>query len=209
MKDGTGLFMPQMKKPAKTCVKHWMYDTYITKDLVADVDAHYHTNPTGAARGIAGLSMGGLGAWAIGMRHPDVFAAAASHSGFLGILYQGPHPYVAGQVKLADGIEGGRGANELEGYVRSVYGADRATWAANDPELLVAKVQPGKPALYLDCGTEDGFHFFDQAAYIHDQLNARHIEHAYFLGPGGHDFGFWAPRERESLKWLQEHVARP
>jgi len=209
MKDGTGLFMPQMKNPKKTCVKQWHYETYITKDLVGDVDAHYHTNATGAARGIAGMSMGGLGAWALALRHPDEFAAAASHSGYIGILYQGPHPYVAGKVQLIPAFAPGSTGNDLIDYVVGVFGRDHAKWEAFDPELLISKVAPGKPALYLDCGTEDEFKFQDVAAYAHDTLNARKIEHAYFIGPGHHNFEFWRPREAESLTWLREHVAKP
>ena len=209
MKDGTGLFMPQMKNPKKTCVKQWHYETYITKDLVGDVDAHYHTNATAAGRGLAGMSMGGLGAWSLALRHPDEFGAAASHSGYLGILYQGPHPYVAGKVQLIPAFQPGSTGNDLIDYVVSVFGRDHAKWEADDPELLIAKMTPGKPALYLDCGTDDEFKFQDVAAYIHDTLTARHIDHAYFIGPGHHNFEFWRPREPESLTWLRDHVAKP
>jgi len=63
---------------------------------------------------------------------------------------------------------------------------------------------PGALALYLDCGTEDGL--VDQAAYAHDLLTARHIEHAYVLGPGVHDYAFWGPRVRESLAFVRDHT---
>ncbi len=212
LKDGTGLFAPQMKNPKKTCVKHSMYETYIIKDLLADVDATYRTIANGSARGIAGMSMGGLGAWQLAMRHPDLFAAAASHSGAIGLTYKGPRPYVPGHpndVTFQDAPPKSATGNDMIDWVVGIYGHDKANWSAHDPELLLQKVEPGKPALYLDCGTEDEFHFFDQAAYIHDALLARHIEHAYFIGPGNHSFKFWAPREVESLRWLQSHVAKP
>ncbi|MEO8552135.1 MAG: alpha/beta hydrolase family protein [Kofleriaceae bacterium] len=206
LKDGTGLFMPSTKNLKKTCVKQAHYETYIVKDLIGDVDGHYRTN---GARGIAGLSMGGLGAWSLGLRHPDLFAAAASHSGYLGLLYKGPHPYVAGKVEMIPAFSPGATGNEMIDYVIGVFGRDRAAWEADDPELLIQKMTPGKPALYLDAGTEDEFHFQDVATYIHDQLTARHIDHVFFIGPGHHNFDFWAPREVESLKFLQEHVAKP
>lgn len=207
MKNGTGLFIPQQQDPASTCVKHFAYETYITKDLIADVDAHYHTNATGQGRGIAGMSMGGLGAWELGLRHPDLFAAAASHSGYIGMLYKGPHPYEKGKATFI--TVASKAPNPMVQWVVSIFGTDLANWKSHDPEELITKMTPGKPALYLDCGTEDEFHFQDAAQYIHDVLTERHIEHAYFIGPGGHNFGFWGPRELESLKWLQEHVAKP
>jgi len=209
IRNGTGLLNPTMQDPATTCVRHFAYETYITKDLIADVDAHYHTNATGQGRGIAGMSMGGLGAWGLGLRHPDLFAAAASHSGYIGTLYKGPHPYEKGKVSFITVDDAGKAPNPLIQWVVSIFGADVANWKAHDPEDLITKMTPGKPALYLDCGTEDEFQFNDTAQYIHDVLTERHIEHAYFMGPGGHNFGFWGPREIESLKWLQEHVAKP
>lgn len=209
MKNGTGLLNPTMQDPASTCVKHFSYETYIIKDLIADVDAHYHTNATGQARGIAGMSMGGLGAWELGLRHPELFAAAASHSGYIGMLYKGPHPYEKGMVELSKLDDTRQVTNPMVQWVVSIFGTDLANWKAHDPEELITKMTPGKPALYLDCGTEDEFHFQDATQYIHDVLTVLHLEHAYFIGRGGHDFGFWGPREIESLKWLQEHVAKP
>lgn len=210
LKTGEGLFMNgrAANEPHQThCVKHWMYETYITKDLIADVDGHYHTNATREGRGIAGLSMGGLGAWMLGLRHPDLYAAAASHSGYLGLVYGGPHPYTGNTRVTLGTLKDFPKGNPMIDYVVGVFGPDIASWNAHDPEQLVHKVEQDRPALYLDCGTEDEFAFMDVAAWIHDQLDERHIKHAYYVGPGHHNFDFWRPREVESLSWLREHVA--
>jgi putative tributyrin esterase len=209
MRDGTGLFLRQMQSRPKTCVRHHAYETYITKDLVGDVDAAYRTLARRDARAIAGLSMGGFGALQLAMRHPDLFVAAASHSGVDALLYGGPHPYVAGKVVQSDVRSWGAGAAEIGAWVRAIFGSDLATWQAYDPAALIAKLAPGQLALYLDCGTEDGFALNDGASYLHDLLVARHYDHAFFLGPGGHDFNFWIARLPESLKFLRAHVAKP
>jgi S-formylglutathione hydrolase len=52
------------------------WEDFIVRDLVSYVDAHYRTLGDAAHRGIAGHSMGGYGALRLGMRHPDIFAAA-------------------------------------------------------------------------------------------------------------------------------------
>jgi enterochelin esterase-like enzyme len=66
------------------------YEDYIVKDLVAYVDSHYRTIPDAASRGVGGHSMGGYGAFVLGMKHPDVFSATYSLSpccmGFVGDL---------------------------------------------------------------------------------------------------------------------------
>ncbi|MBI5059956.1 hypothetical protein HZB60_09300 [candidate division KSB1 bacterium] len=51
------------------------WESFIVRDVVSYVDAHYRTLPAPAARGISGHSMGGFGALFLAMRHPDVFGA--------------------------------------------------------------------------------------------------------------------------------------
>ena len=50
------------------------WDTFISRDVVDYVDAHYRTQADRLHRGIAGQSMGGFGALSLAGRHPDVFA---------------------------------------------------------------------------------------------------------------------------------------
>jgi len=205
--NGAGLLDPGAPKH-RTCVRHRRYETYIVKDLVADVDATYRTIASRDGRAIAGLSMGGFGALQLAMRHKDLYAAAASHSGVDALLYRGPHPYAPGKAELlADVSHAWSEVEPLGAWVRGIFGPDLASWQAHDPAALVATLAPGELALYLDCGTEDGFLLHDGAQYLHELLTAKHIDHAFFLGPGRHDFEFWRPRLPESLAFLVAHVA--
>jgi S-formylglutathione hydrolase FrmB len=209
MKNGSGLFLPGQPR-ATTCVKKRAYEDYIVKDLIAHVDTTYRTIASRDGRGIAGISMGGYGALMLGLRHPDLFAAAASHSGVDSLLYAEPHPYKKGAAVLAtDMATWGKDLGEFGAWMRGIYGADLANWQAHDPPSLVAKRKTGLPAIYLECGTEDEFHLQDGMQYLHDVLLEHGIEHAYFIGPGKHDAEFWKPRLFESLKFLAEKVARP
>ena len=125
-------------------------------------------------------------------------------------MFGGPYPYPAGhpeQAKLVDDVKKwGEDAGAIGAWIRGVFGADRKTWEALDPALLAQQLPKGRLALYLDCGTEDGFGLNNGATYLHDLLAARGIEHEFFLGPGGHDFGFWGPRLPHSLAFLRDHV---
>ncbi len=51
------------------------WEDFISRDLVAYVDRTYRTIPQAGARGLAGHSMGGYGAFLLGLRHPEVFGA--------------------------------------------------------------------------------------------------------------------------------------
>jgi S-formylglutathione hydrolase FrmB len=57
------------------------YETHLCDELIAAVDAQFRTVAAREARAIGGKSSGGFGALVLGMRHPDLFAAIASHAG--------------------------------------------------------------------------------------------------------------------------------
>jgi S-formylglutathione hydrolase FrmB len=210
MKDGIGLFMAARQPHDATCVHARSYETYIAKDLVGWVDAHYRTIPRRDGRAIAGLSMGGFGAMELALRHPDEFAAAASHSGAIAMLYRGPRPFAPGKTELLTNMSDFGGAvGPIGTWIRGLFGADIATWKAHDVVELAGKLAPGKVALYFDCGTEDDFALQDNLQYVHEALTAKHIEHEYFLGPGKHDFAFWTARVPKSLAFLRDHTVKP
>ncbi|HEY4241180.1 MAG TPA: alpha/beta hydrolase-fold protein [Kofleriaceae bacterium] len=208
MKDGTGLIDGSEPK-AQTCVHARKYETYMTKDLVTWVDGKYRTIAKKEGRAIAGLSMGGYGALMLAMRHPDMFAAAASHSGVDSLIYQGPRPYVAGKEQVMTGdfaAKVGKALGPIGAWIAGTFGKDDANWLAHDPTTLATKLQPGQLAIYLDCGTEDDFGLDGAAGYLDHVLTQQKIEHTLFLGPGKHNFDFWGPRLHESLKFLAAHV---
>ena len=209
MKDGTGLFLPQRIKKSR-CIRASKYETYITKDLVGWVDATYRTLATREGRAIAGLSMGGFGALQLAMRHPDLFVAAASHSGVDALLYGGPIPYAKGKViTITDVKTWGDGLGPFGAWIRGIFGPDLATWQGYDPATLAAKLDKSGPALYVDCGTEDEFLLHNGMQYLHDLLTEKGIEHAYYIGPGHHNFDFWSVRVKHSLEFLRGKTAKP
>lgn len=206
MKTGEGLFFPVQPLSTK-CVKTPAYESWITKDLVAWTDATYRTIAAKQGRAIVGLSMGGFGALQLAMRHKDLYAAAGSHSGVDALLYKGPFPYEKGKVELFTQVA--EPDDMIVKWLVRLFGKDIANWRAHDPAHLVAELQPGELALYLDCGTEDIFKLDNGARYLHDLLEAKNIAHTFYIGPGKHDFSFWTPRLSESLKFLAANVSAP
>jgi len=51
------------------------WETFIVRDLVSYIDAHYRTIPRRMSRGLAGHSMGGYGTIRLGMKFPEVFSS--------------------------------------------------------------------------------------------------------------------------------------
>lgn len=191
------------------CVREAKYEDYIVQDLVGHVDATYRTVPERRARSIGGLSMGGFGALKLAMRHPQLFGSVASHSGVAALLYTGPFPYEKGKVVLGDDPQAWiTSPGDFGVLFGNVFGTDIATWRANDPAVLAQQVDNGDLAIYIDCGTEDEFRLHNGAAYLHEVLEERGVEHFFELMPGKHALAFWADRIDDSLAFHAAYWAR-
>ena len=57
------------------------YEDYLITEVVPFVDDRLRTLPERDSRGVLGKSSGGYGALTLAMKHPEVFSAAACHSG--------------------------------------------------------------------------------------------------------------------------------
>ncbi len=202
---------PAGAEPAATyCVPWPHYDDYIARDLVAWVDAHYRTLADRRHRGVAGLSMGGYGAVALALAYPDVFSAAASHSGVVSPLQQGQGP--DGVMRYPPSIDSLRTAipPALWAIMEPAFGKDTAAWYARDPIRLAARLQArdrtSLPALFIDCGVSDPFigenRAFDRG------LRALGIPHEYAEWPGSHTWSYWRRHSAESAAWMAHQLAR-
>jgi len=192
------------------CVEHSRYETYVAVDLVRHVDSTYRTRGERAHRAVAGLSMGGYGAMAIALGHPDLFAAAASHSGVLSPLYAGPHPFVppARYATGYDSLRAGWGNGFLWGTIAPALGPDTAAWFARDPARRAARLVAADtpvPALFIDVGAHDGL--VDQSRAFAWELTRLGIPHAYAEWPGEHNWRYWYAHVGESLRWIAERIA--
>lgn len=66
------------------------YETYIAKELVAQIDSTYRTLPSRESRGIMGCSMGGVGTFHLAWKYPDVYSVAVPMSGLMYDLEHDP-----------------------------------------------------------------------------------------------------------------------
>ena len=199
----------RIEAPDRHCVERQRYDEYIARDVVAFVDARYRTLPAREHRGIAGLSMGGYGALSLALHFPDVFSAAASHSGVLAPLYTGPRPF-AEPARFAATVDEVRPtAGGFWPRYLNYWGTDLGRWHEADLARTAEALQRRRvtmPALFIDCGVDDGF--IDQNRALHSELTRMRIEHAYKEWPGAHSWRYWSTHVRESLAWMGTRIAR-
>jgi S-formylglutathione hydrolase FrmB len=195
--------------PATYCVPHQRYDDYVAKDLVRFIDAHFRTRADKEHRGIGGLSMGGYGALALALRYPDVFSAGASHSGVVAPMYIGPKPFVAPAKFVSTTSELQTVAGAYGQRFVTYWGMDLERWRQADvlrTAMALHERRAAIPALFFDCGTEDGL--IDQNRALHSELTRLGIAHSYAEWPGAHTWRYWSTHVRESLAWMGGRIGR-
>lgn len=193
--------------PSRYCVLTHRYDDWIARDLVAHVDARYRTRADRAHRGIAGLSMGGVGALDAALRHPDVFSAAMSHSGVVSVLYAGAHPF-SPPARYASSLDSLHApATSWKRRFTMALGEEIERWRAYEPAVLAERLQRSggaMPALRFDCGTEDAL--LDENRALHWELSRLGVAHEYSEWPGAHSWRYWHDRSPAGLAWMLARI---
>jgi enterochelin esterase-like enzyme len=113
------------------------WDEFESKELVEYLDKNYRTLPNRESRGIAGHSMGGYGAFKIGMLHPEVFSSIYALSpGLLAMVKEfGPNSTSFKDIQNVKTIE-----DLKKTYYPKVLVAVGRAWSPN----------PNKPPFYCD-----------------------------------------------------------
>ncbi len=145
------------------------YETFISNELIAYIDAKFPATPQRHKRAITGLSMGGHGALWNAFRHTDVFGAAGSMSGGVDIR---PFP-----------------RNWDMGRQLGEYHISPKVWDAHTVINQLDKLKNGDLAIAVECGYDD--FFFEVNNALHQALLTRKIGHDYTVRPGRHDWPYW------------------
>lgn len=141
---------------------------------------------------IAGLSMGGYGAFKAAFTKPEQYGAAASLSG--GLIQELEDLNTPGDVE-----------EPVKLWRQNVYGENETELNPETEDLRVILEKQMKagvklPALYQCCGTED--FIYQSNVKFRDYMRALGVDFTYEEGPGVHNFDFWDPYIRKILNWL-------
>jgi putative tributyrin esterase len=180
--------MPNVHRSFYCDMEHgYKYWTFISEELPRLAGSFFNISDRREDTFVAGLSMGGYGAFKLALNHPDRYAAAASLSGVLDMAARAVHP------------PGDRSAD-----IELVFGAHADIAGSGDDLLARAKavshLPDPKPSLYQCCGTddflyEDNIKFRDQAQYLGLDLT-------YEEEPDDHNWGYWDQQIQKVLDWL-------
>ena len=167
--------------------KYWQF---ISEELPAVVRDLFPLSSDRKDNYLAGLSMGGYGAFKLALTHPERYAAAASLSGALDIrAVTRPRSDRDNRIWLAE--------------IRTVFGdLSKVPGSKHDLFRLTKKVAKGhvKPRLYQCCGTED--HLYADNIRFRDAVSKLPLDLTYEEGPGEHNWAYWDKMIQNVLAWM-------
>src|SRR5205085_727711 len=173
------------------------FESYFVEELIPDVDRRFRTVAAREGRAVAGLSMGGYGSLKFGLKHPELFAFAASMSGALSV------PSWPLDATTPDWVRPS---------IARVYGpAGSDVRRANDIFRIAREMPPdvraSLPYFYLDCGTED--FLISNSRDFSALLIEKKIPHEFRELPGTHSWPYWDRQVQEILKLAAQKLSAP
>jgi S-formylglutathione hydrolase FrmB len=161
------------------------YWTFLTEELPELVHSFFSLSDRPEDTYVAGLSMGGYGAFKWALRQPERFAAAACLSGAVHI----------------DNLRSGRISVDDPKMFDRVFGDAQVEGSADDLFHLVRQADAARlPPLHLCCGTEDVL--YDDNQLFAEACAVAGVQVTTDFGPGAHDWDYWDAKIQDVLAWL-------
>lgn len=162
------------------------YFDYLSSEVPELCKSYFPISETPEETFVAGLSMGGYGAFKLALSQPQNYAAAASLSGALDLSALAHH------------------REELLPEWASVFGPENTLAGTEDDLLHLAATSAASgvalPKLYQCCGTEDYLYPANQNFRAQAQKQGLPLD--YYEGPGDHEWGYWDREIQNVLEWL-------
>lgn len=163
------------------------YWTFISEEVPALSQFYFPISAQREESFVAGLSMGGYGAFKVALRQPERYAYAASLSGALDLDHR---------------------FTEVEPDRQREFGwiyGDLSTFRGSENDLLhlasqLAASGAPQPRFYQCCGTED--FLYEGNLRYRNHIQSLQFDLTYEEGPGEHEWGYWDQQIQRVLAWL-------
>lgn len=171
----------------------------IAKDLISFVDKKYRTINNKNSRAIGGLSMGGYGALAIGLKNVNLFGFIFSTAGCINFCqniknetardtldWNSPQLWSDGDKKI-DVINFSTQKQRTPQGLVFKTAADADVY---DPYILLDKTDSALlPFIHIDCGNKD--EFIKDANQFVEKVNAKTKRYSFITFIGEHEVPYW------------------
>ncbi|MFC5648508.1 alpha/beta hydrolase [Paenibacillus solisilvae] len=181
---GIAVVMPSAQRSFYTDMEQGMkFWSFISEELPAIARSFFPLSDRKEDNFVAGLSMGGYGAFKLALTHPDRYQAAASLSGAMDLSHL--NEFAPDDFKKIFGT-----LDQYQGSKNDLFNLAREAAALGE----VA------PLLYQCCGTED--FLYAENIQFRDHAEQLKLPITYEEEPGNHDWGYWDLKIQRVLEWL-------
>lgn len=166
------------------------YYTFFTKELPEMICTLFPVSRKREDTYVAGFSMGGYGAWYLGLSRPDLYSKAASMSGALDIV----STYANNK---SGSIDGPFDWEAIFGTPDTLEGSSADLFRLYDNCAAAGQI----PDLYQACGTKD--FLYQMNLDVKKRMEEKGAQITYEEESGsGHEWDFWDKYIRHILHWI-------
>ena len=168
------------------------YEDYFFTELIPSVEKHWRVDKGKDDRAIAGISMGGQGAFYYAMKYPESFSACCPMGGAFNFT-----DLAAVQIdrKIADADTA---KNDLDTLLQKT--------AERHATVDLVGQQNAVVRFYFDCGEQDGLLKINRELDV--KMQELDIPHEFRTRPGGHDWQCWQDALPDVLEFISAAVGR-
>jgi S-formylglutathione hydrolase FrmB len=163
------------------------YEDYILQEVMPEAEALLGVSPV-VQRHIAGVSMGGIGALQMGLRHPERFTSIACISGVVMTREMANDMMDSVLIRLLVPVERIWGDGTDDAFSDSI-----------NPYRLV-ETESSLPRIFLAFGKEESEKIRHTTSLFHAHLEKRSVPHEMVIYNGEHNWKDWTPVIKQAIR---------
>ena len=169
--------------------KHGLYEDALLEDLIPETERTHGFGGDRSRRAIAGLSMGGYGAFRLAFRYPDRFAMTAGLSAA-----------IFPDLEAAEDV-----SRQQIGFFKGVFGEpfdvaefNRQNFFSDIPSLVAIDE---RPAIWITVGDDDGVGLYEGNIALYQALKQADIPVEFRMTDGNHTWRLWRAEIENVLRY--------
>ncbi len=172
-----------------------LYESHVVDEVIPEAEHILGLEIPSERRHIMGVSMGGIGALQMGLRHPELFSSISSISGPV--------------LTEAQAVE-----HVKSSFARWFVDLNRIFGDCTDQEFMeshnpfaIVKLKKNDPRqrIFLAAGRQEKEFFRGTSTGYHEFLDKNDVAHHWEIFEGGHGWRFWAPVIERAISYAASH----
>jgi S-formylglutathione hydrolase FrmB len=168
------------------------YESHIVEEVVPSAEGRLGLTPLRREhRHLGGVSMGGIGALQLGLRHPELFASIASLSG-----------PVMNERQAVEHLQ--KSFSRWFVDFNRVFGdgTDKQFMESHNPWAVVRSRAPDiGQRLFIAAGAAEKPFFRETTRAFHEFLRSKGVDHEFELFDGRHGWRYWEPAIERAIAY--------